>query len=135
MARAGSAAHNKSSLRTTFEEDVAMHWTSDRIEWLTNGKPQLHPFSPDKPGVPTLLRVMGLIDGSGALTEGGFRKYQQINKMFVAVEEAVGKLLHQETGKPLRFVDLCAGQGHMALLLGHVCPVVANARESLSRDT
>eukprot|EP00966_Prymnesium_polylepis_P074852 1736385-Prymnesium_polylepis.1 len=62
---------------------------------------------------------MGLLDGQGALTDGGHKKYQQLNTMFAAIEQALGAALQQETDRPLRLLDLCAGQGHVALLCAH----------------
>ena len=100
-----------------FTEKAAAYWTTQRIHWLTNGKPHLFAFSPDKPGVPTLLRTMGLLDANGAMAEGGLKKYQQVNTLFAAIEAALAPPLRQDTKRPLRLLDLCAGQGHIALLL------------------
>lgn len=121
MRAAPSAARAKPNQPRSYAEDAASYWTTERLEWLTNGKADLHPFSPEKPGAAVLLRTMGLLDGKGAMTEAGLKKYQQVTSLFLTLEQALGGSLQQETTRPLQFVDLCAGQGHLALLLAHVC--------------
>ena len=65
-----------------FQEKVAMYWTPERIKHLTGGKDM--PLALDKPGVPTLLRVLGVLDGEGKLTN--INKYKQVNSMVAAAE-------------------------------------------------
>ena len=86
-------------LRTkAFEHRAAAHWTSDRVQWLTNGRDD--PLSPDQPGVPALLRVLGVLGEDGALAAGKLSKYRQLNAMHHAIEEALrpaslrGDVLH-----------------------------------------
>ena len=67
-----------------FQEKVAKYWTPERIKHLTGGKDM--PLALDKPGVPTLLRVLGVLDGEGKLTN--INKYKQVNSMVAAAEAA-----------------------------------------------
>lgn len=77
------------------------------------------PFSPDKPGASTLLRVMGLLNADGSLGDGALKKYKQINKLFLHIENGLNAALKRDTTKPMMIVDLCAGQGQMSLLIAH----------------
>ncbi|KAL1526963.1 hypothetical protein AB1Y20_015652 [Prymnesium parvum] len=101
----------------SFQESAAAYWTSERVHWLTGGKP--HALSPNQPGTATLLRALNLLDDKGALTAGGLRKFQQVNALLGTLERAIGAPLTQPSDRPLYLVDLCAGQGHVALMLAH----------------
>jgi hypothetical protein len=65
----------------SFEQRAAEYWSTERVAWLTNGKDD--PFSPNKPGVPTLLRLLGLLNSDASLGDGALRKYKQINQIFL----------------------------------------------------
>ena len=98
-----------------FQEKVAMYWTPERIKHLTGGKDM--PLALDKPGVPTLLRVLGVLDGEGKLTN--INKYKQVNSMVAAAEAALDPVIRR--GKePLRLVELCTGKSTLALALALV---------------
>ena len=98
-----------------FQEKVAKYWTPERIKHLTGGKDM--PLALDKPGVPTLLRVLGVLDGEGKLTN--INKYKQVNSMVAAAEAALDPVIRR--GKePLRLVELCTGKSTLALALALV---------------
>lgn len=99
-----------------FERRAAAYWTSDRVEWLTNGQ-QDTALSPDKPGVVSLLRVLGLLNSDGSISDGSLRKYKQLAAMHEVMETALKPSL-QAGGGPLRVMDMCTGaSSHLALLL------------------
>ena len=98
-----------------FQEKVAKYWTPERIKHLTGGKDM--PLALDKPGVPTLLRVLGVLDSEGKLTN--INKYKQVNSMVAAAEAALDPVIRR--GKePLRLVELCTGKSTLALALALV---------------
>jgi len=98
-----------------FERRSAAYWTSDRVGWLTNGQDLA--LSPDKPGVATLLRVLGLLNPDGSMSDGSLRKYKQLAAMHDVMETALKPALQAGSG-PLRVMDLCTGaSSHLALLL------------------
>lgn len=99
-----------------FERRAATYWTSDRVQWLTNGKDVA--LAPDKPGVAPLLRVLGLLSPDGTMSDASMRKYAQLNAMHDAMERALAVPLQQGGSEPLRVVDMCTGSAsHLALLL------------------
>lgn len=99
-----------------FELRAAHYWTADRVNHLTNGKD--HPLSPDKPGVASLFRVLGLLNADAMLGENSVKKYKQLNAMYTAMEHTLAEELQQPVSGPLRLVDMCTGSSsHLALLL------------------
>ena len=60
-----------------FQEKVAKYWTPERIKHATGGRDM--PLALDQPGVPTLLRVLGVLDGEGKLTN--INKYKYTNHL------------------------------------------------------
>ena len=99
-----------------FERRAATYWTSDRVQWLTNGKDVA--LAPDKPGVAPLLRVLGLLSPDGTMSDASMRKHAQLNAMHDAMERALAVPLQQGGSEPLRVVDMCTGSAsHLALLL------------------
>lgn len=98
-----------------FEARAAAYWTSDRVHWLCNGRNDA--LRPDKPGVASLLRVMGLLDADGSMGSESLRKYRQVNSMHDSIAHALAAPLSRRSSTPLRLVDLCSGQSYLALLL------------------
>ena len=101
-----------------FQEKVAKYWTPERIKHATGGRDM--PLALDQPGVPTLLRVLGVLDGEGKLTN--INKYKQVNSMVAAVEAALEPVIRQARrgDEPLRLVELCTGKSTLALALALV---------------
>ena len=99
-----------------FEKRAAAYWTIDRSAWLSGGKEM--PLSPDKPGVASFLRVLGLLSPDASMSADKLRKYHQINAMYLAIEHALAVPLRSTSRQPLRLVDLCTGSSsHLALLI------------------
>ena len=99
-----------------FEKRAAAYWTIDRSAWLSGGKEM--PLSPDKPGVASFLRVLGLLSPDASMSADKLRKYHQINAMYLAIEHALAVPLRSTSRQPLRLVDLCTGSSsHLALLV------------------
>lgn len=110
-----------------FESRASSYWTFDRVQSLSKFP---LPLSPDKPGVPALLRVLGLMNGDATINARDMKKYRQINSMLEAAERTIERETAASSASglvaaaspaaapPLRLVDLGTGaSSHMALLL------------------
>ena len=99
-----------------FEEKAAKHWRPEQVRSVTAGKD--YALSPDKPGVPVLLRVLGFLDKEARMAPNALHKYKQINAVFAAVEAALKDVIRRpaSTAEPLRLLELAAGRSSLSLL-------------------
>ena len=100
-----------------FQDKAARHWTKDRVHGLTSGKDLA--LSPDKPGVPALLRLLGFLDSEARLVPNSLHKYKQINAVFGTVESALTQTLRSSSApaEPLRMLEMAAGNSNLSLLM------------------
>ena len=99
-----------------FEEKAAKHWRPEQVRSVTAGKD--YALSPDKPGVPVLLRVLGFLDKEARMAPNALHKYKQVNAIFASVESALADTLQRPATRaaPLRMLELAAGQSSLSLL-------------------
>ena len=97
-----------------FEEKAAKHWRPEQVRSVTAGKD--YALSPDKAGVPVLLRVLGFLDKEARMAPNALHKYEQVNAIFASVESALADTLQRPRAAPLRMLELAAGQSSLSLL-------------------
>eukprot|EP00962_Isochrysis_galbana_P052833 scaffold24286_cov111-Isochrysis_galbana.AAC.2 len=98
-------------------DKCARYWTPERLRTLCGGSD--FPLSPEKPGAAPLLRVLGLMGADGRIGSEVVRKYTQINKLVLEIERALSSHVSHRTLRPIRIVELAAGQSHLSLLLAY----------------
>ena len=83
-----------------FEEKAAKHWRPEQVRSVTAGKD--YALSPDKPGVPVLLRVLGFLDKEARMAPNALHKYKQVNAIFASVESALADTLQRSATRAAR---------------------------------
>lgn len=102
-----------------FKQRAKRHWTSERLEKLTNGKKLL--VLPHE--APDLLRVLGILNKDASMSADAVRKFLQINHMLALLQPVLDDLAARFS--VVGVADLCCGKSYLSFLLAHYLKVRA----------